>query len=230
MSKTKPWEISKLSIKQNLTPSAKIILRQRLESFLTSINLYLSEINPENLHQVRISLRRLRYPMEVFLKYFDRKKYWSFYKIVSSLQDLSGEVRDLDILKQNPEVSKRIIFEFVESENIENYEEVKLFIQNIRNFGCKIAIDDFGIGYSNFEHILELKPDFLKIDASLIKTIHTDKNLQIIVKTIRNFASELNILTVAEYVHSKEVFDMEKKLGIDYTQGYFIGEPAKELI
>ena len=101
MSKTKPWEISKLSIKQNLTPSAKIILRQRLESFLTSINLYLSEINPENLHQVRISLRRLRYLMEVFLKYFDRKKYLSFYKIVSSLQDLSGEVRDLDILKQN---------------------------------------------------------------------------------------------------------------------------------
>ena len=101
MSKTKPWEISKLSIKQNLTPSAKIILRQRLESFLSSLNLYLSEINPENLHQVRISLRRLRYPMEVFLKYFDRKKYWSFYKIVSSLQDLSGEVRDLDILKQN---------------------------------------------------------------------------------------------------------------------------------
>ena len=101
MSKTKPWEISKLSIKQNLTPSAKIILRQRLENFLSSINLYLSEINPENLHQVRISLRRLRYPMEVFLKYFDRKKYLSFYKIVSSLQDLSGEVRDLDILKQN---------------------------------------------------------------------------------------------------------------------------------
>jgi len=101
MSKTKPWEISKLSIKQNLIPSAKIILRQRLESFLTSINLYLSEINPENLHQVRISLRRLRYPMEVFIKYFDRKKYLSFYKIVSSLQDLSGEVRDLDILKQN---------------------------------------------------------------------------------------------------------------------------------
>ncbi len=101
MSKTKPWEISKLSIKQNLTPSAKIILRQRLESFLSSLNLYLSEINSENLHQVRISLRRLRYPMEVFIKYFDRKKYLSFYKIVSSLQDLSGEVRDLDILKQN---------------------------------------------------------------------------------------------------------------------------------
>jgi len=101
MSKTKPWEISKLSIKKNLTPSAKIILRQRLESFLSSLNLYLSEINSENLHQVRISLRRLRYPMEVFIKYFDRKKYLSFYKIVSSLQDLSGEVRDLDILKQN---------------------------------------------------------------------------------------------------------------------------------
>lgn len=101
MSKTKPWEISILSCKQDLTSSAKIILRQRLESLLTSINSYFTEISMENLHQVRISLRRLRYPMELFLKCFNRKKYLSFYKIISSLQDSSGEVRDLDILKQN---------------------------------------------------------------------------------------------------------------------------------
>lgn len=101
MSKIKSWEISKLSCKQDLTASAKIILRQRLESLLLSLKLYLFEFNPENLHQLRISLRRLRYTMELFVKCFDRKTFLSFYKIVSSLQDLSGQVRDLDILEQN---------------------------------------------------------------------------------------------------------------------------------
>lgn len=101
MSKIKPWEISKLSCKQDLTSSAQIILLQRLDSFLSSINLFFTEISMDNLHLVRISLRRLRYPMELFPNCFNRKKYLNFYKILSSLQDLSGEVRDLDILKQN---------------------------------------------------------------------------------------------------------------------------------
>jgi CHAD domain-containing protein len=101
MPKTKNWEITHLSAKEDLTSSAKVILCQRLDSLLASINSYFSEINEENLHQVRISLRRVRYSMELFIKCFNRKKYLSFYKIVSSLQDLSGSVRDLDVLKQN---------------------------------------------------------------------------------------------------------------------------------
>jgi CHAD domain-containing protein len=101
MPKAKNWEITHLSTKEDLTSSAKVILCQRLDSLLASINSYFSEINEENLHQVRISLRRVRYSMELFIKCFNRKKYLSFYKIVSSLQDLSGSVRDLDVLKQN---------------------------------------------------------------------------------------------------------------------------------
>jgi len=101
MPKTKNWEINKLSPKGDLTSSAKVILCQRLDSLLVSISSYLLEINEENLHQVRIALRRVRYSMELFIKCFNRKKYLSFYKNVSSLQDLSGSVRDLDILKQN---------------------------------------------------------------------------------------------------------------------------------
>ena len=101
MSKTKNWEINKLSPKEDLTSSAKVILCQRLDSLLVSISSYLLELNEENLHQVRIALRRVRYSMELFIKCFNRKKYLSFYKNVSSLQDLSGSVRDLDILKQN---------------------------------------------------------------------------------------------------------------------------------
>lgn len=101
MPKTKNWEITYLTTKEDLTSSAKTILCQRLDSLLASISSYFSEINEENLHQVRISLRRVRYSMELFIKCFNRKKYLSFYKIVSSLQDLSGSVRDLDVLKQN---------------------------------------------------------------------------------------------------------------------------------
>ena len=101
MAKTKSWEISKLSCKQDLTSAAKVILNQRLENLLSGINYYFTDISSENLHQVRISLRRVRYSMELFLKCFNRKKYMGFYKIISSLQDISGEVRDLEILKQN---------------------------------------------------------------------------------------------------------------------------------
>ena len=101
MANTKPWEISNLSIRKDLSSSSKIILNQRLGNLLSSINLYLTEINPKNLHDIRISLRRVRYSMELFLICFNRKKYMSFYKMISQLQDLSGEARDLDIFKQN---------------------------------------------------------------------------------------------------------------------------------
>ena len=103
MTKIKTWEIKELSRKENLVSSAKIILQNRLENLLKSIASYFNEINEENLHKLRIALRRLRYPMEVFIKCFNRKKYLSIYKIISSLQESSGFVRDLDVLKQNLE-------------------------------------------------------------------------------------------------------------------------------
>lgn len=103
MTKIKTWEIKELSRKENLVSSAKIILQNRLENLLKSISSYFNEINEKNLHKLRIALRRLRYPMEVFIKCFNRKKYLSFYKIISSLQESSGFVRDLDVLKQNLE-------------------------------------------------------------------------------------------------------------------------------
>jgi CHAD domain-containing protein len=99
--KNKTWEITKLSCTKDLVSSAKIILQKRLENLLTSTYLYFNKINEENLHQVRIALRRVRYSMELFIKCFNRKKYLRFYNIISSLQDLSGSVRDLDVLERN---------------------------------------------------------------------------------------------------------------------------------
>ena len=132
-------------------------------------------------------------------------------------------------LNNNAQLGQRIIFEFLESEGIESYEIVLKFIKEMKNYGCKIAIDDFGSGYSNFEHILKLYVDYIKIDASLIKNIDKDINSEIIVETIVNFTKKLNIETVAEYVDSFEVYKKIKELGVDYSQGYFIGKPEPEI-
>lgn len=123
------------------------------------------------------------------------------------------------------DVGNRLIFEILESEGIENHTEVTDFITHVKAFGCRIAIDDFGTGYSNFAHILRLNVDFIKIDASLIKNLDVDLSAQDIVRTIVEFAHRLNIKTVAEFVHSKDVYDECQDLGIDYLQGYYLSEP-----
>lgn len=123
--------------------------------------------------------------------------------------------------------AKQITFEIVESEQIENFEKINKFIKDAKSLSCKIAIDDFGTGYSNFSYIAKLNIDIIKIDGSLIKNIHIDKNIQITVSTIVNFAKALNIKTVAEYVHNKEVYECVKNLGIDYSQGYYLHKPEE---
>ncbi len=122
-------------------------------------------------------------------------------------------------------ISDRVIFEILESEGIENYGDVSEFLTAAKKFGVKIAIDDFGTGYSNFEHLAKLNVDIIKIDGSLIRNIDTNSNSEIIVETIVSFAKKLGMQSVAEFVHSKEVYDKIKKIGIDYAQGYLLGKP-----
>ena len=131
-------------------------------------------------------------------------------------------------LRQN-NIAHLITFEILESENINDYARIIEFIVDAKKLGCKIAIDDFGSGFSNFEYLLKLKPDYLKIDGSLVKNIDKDSNSYLIVKTINEFAHGLGMKTVAEFVHSKEVFDILKELGVDGFQGYYLGKPLEAL-
>lgn len=124
----------------------------------------------------------------------------------------------------------RVIFELLESEGVENYEAVYTFIKKVKEYGCQIAIDDFGAGYSNFIHLLRLNVDIIKIDGSLIRDLDSDINAQIMVKTIVDFSKKLGILTVAEFVHSEAIDTIVKELGVDYSQGYYISEPKKEIL
>ena len=123
----------------------------------------------------------------------------------------------------------RVVFEILESEGIHRYDLASRFIEEMKSRGCKIAIDDFGSGYSNFEHILRLKVDYLKLDSSLIKTLDTDEHARAIVETVQQFASRIGIRTVAEFVHSVDVHRAVKEIGIDYSQGNFLGAAEGEL-
>jgi len=122
-------------------------------------------------------------------------------------------------------IGKLLTLEIVESEGIERFDEVMKFIHKSKLNGCKIAIDDFGTGYSNFDYLLKLNADIIKIDGSLVKNVNINTHHRKLVSMIVDFAKNADMKVVAEFVHSKEVFDAVKALGVDYAQGYFIGTP-----
>jgi len=115
--------------------------------------------------------------------------------------------------------------ELLETEDFNDYKMVVAFCLKVRSYGVKIALDDFGSGYSNFSHILNIPIDYIKIDASLISNIDKNQNSKIMVETIVSLAKKLHIMTIAEFVSSKEILDVVKDLGVDYAQGYHFGKP-----
>ncbi|MEN8303451.1 MAG: EAL domain-containing protein [Campylobacterota bacterium] len=131
--------------------------------------------------------------------------------------------------KLSPELATRVVIEITETQSIESYDDVKEFIKRFRNYGVKIAVDDFGSGFSNFEYILEIEPDYIKIDGSLIKDIDNDNKALILVKAIVGFSHELGIKVIAEYVHSETVFKMLKEMGVDEYQGFYFAEPVQSI-
>jgi len=118
-----------------------------------------------------------------------------------------------------------ITFEILESEDILDYDVIETFILMVKRYGCKVSIDDFGSGYSNFTNILKLNIDYIKLDGSLIEKLNLDENVKHMIKGLLVYAKNANIKTVAEFVSSKELADAVKELGIDYMQGYYYGKP-----
>ncbi|WP_151899324.1 EAL domain-containing response regulator [Sulfurimonas hydrogeniphila] len=138
---------------------------------------------------------------------------------------LSMRKKILSLLQKYKESAHRIVFELLEDERIKDFETVKQFIAEIKQYGVKIAIDDFGAGYSNFERLLEYQPDILKIDGCLIRDIETSTYSLSAVKSIVTFAKEQKLQTVAEFIENEAIFQIVKKLGIDFSQGYYFGKP-----
>ena len=142
-----------------------------------------------------------------------------------SYDDLADEdMRNFILNLINEKNAKRIVFEILESESLLNFDLVKSFIEKVSKKGVEIAIDDFGSGYSNFVRVLDLNPNIIKIDASLVKNINNDKYKKMI-ELIVNFAKNYDLKVVAEFVSDKEKFEILKQLSVDEYQGFYFCEP-----
>lgn len=127
-------------------------------------------------------------------------------------------------------IAQNLVIEVLENEDISKNPRIIDFLGKARQLGCKVAIDDFGTGYSNFSYLLKFSPDYLKIDGSLIKDMDKNPQSYNIVKLIVAFAKNANMKVVAEFVCSKDIYDICMELDIDEFQGYYLGEPKKDLV
>lgn len=119
----------------------------------------------------------------------------------------------------------RLVFELLESEGISTYENIDHFLNRLKSYGCRVAIDDFGSGYSNFERLAKLNIDYIKIDGSLISNIDESFLSQTIVEMVSSFARKIEIKTIAEFVSKSSVESIVVSMGVNESQGYLFGQP-----
>ena len=133
-----------------------------------------------------------------------------------------------DQLEAYPE--SKLIFEITETESTEDFSKVDEFTRRVRSLGAEIAIDDFGVGYSNFSRLIQLRPDYLKIDGSIIKNILEDASSASILNGMISICRELKIPMVAEFVETEQVNGYLTEQQIEFLQGYYIGRPSPDII
>ena len=153
------------------------------------------------------------------------------YKVPCSLNISIDDIDDEQTLQMlykkfdQFEYNELLTIELLETEEFKDYIHVYEFCIKVRSYGIKMALDDFGSGYSNFSHVLNLPIDYIKIDSSLISNIDRDENSKRMVETIVSLAKKLHVQTIAEFVSSQEIYDIVKELEVDYAQGYHLGKP-----
>lgn len=119
----------------------------------------------------------------------------------------------------------QICFEITETAMMKKLDKTKKFIQEITDFGCKIALDDFGVGFGYFSYLQNFKVDYIKIDGSFVMQANLSHIDLVIVQSINDMAHQLKIQTIAECVQNDLTLAVMKKIGVDYIQGFAIDKP-----
>lgn len=122
--------------------------------------------------------------------------------------------------------AKRIVLEVTEHASVENYADLSCAIEPLRQRGLRIAIDDAGAGYASFRHILNLRPDLIKIDMSLTRRIDSDPARQALTSALIRFARKTASQIVAEGVETAGELEVLRTLGVTKAQGYLMGRPV----
>ncbi len=143
----------------------------------------------------------------------------------SSFNDLTLLDFVEEVLSNSSVKPERIHFEITETEIMSNLEKAREILEKMSSIGLKIALDDFGAGFSSLAYLKNLPVDFLKIDCAFVRDLENNTFNQAILRAIREVAKIRNIKTVAECVETSDQYALLAELGIDYAQGYFIGRP-----
>ncbi len=128
-------------------------------------------------------------------------------------------------LKESGVPPTKICMEITETNAISNLGAATNFISTMKRAGCHFALDDFGSGLSSFGYLKNLSVDYLKIDGMFVRDIAVDPIDRAMVKSINEIAQVMGIKTIAEFVEDRKIWDMLRELGVNYGQGYYLGEP-----
>jgi diguanylate cyclase (GGDEF)-like protein len=131
-------------------------------------------------------------------------------------------------VKADPELGRRLLVEITETTALLDIKETTRFVALLKEMGVRVALDDFGAGYTSFRHLQKLKVDMVKIDGSFVKTLAERPNSRLFVRTLQSFADGLGLHTVAEYVETAEIAAILTDYGVGYLQGWHFGRPGPE--
>jgi diguanylate cyclase (GGDEF)-like protein len=132
------------------------------------------------------------------------------------------------LMRASPGVGERLVVEITETVAIQDLDDIRGFVTRLKNFGSRIAIDDFGAGYTSFRNLRKLGVDIVKIDGAFVQNIARSADDRAFVQTLIDLARRLEIKTVAEWVQDEESAAMLRDWGCDYIQGRLIGLASPE--
>jgi diguanylate cyclase (GGDEF)-like protein len=132
------------------------------------------------------------------------------------------------LIKNKPEVARRLIIELTETSALTDIEESARFLAAIRELGCRVAVDDFGAGFTSFRHLKTLTLDIVKIDGSFVRNLADNVDNQLFIRNLLGLAEAYGMETVAECVETQEDARFLIGEGVKYLQGYYFGRPSLE--
>jgi len=132
------------------------------------------------------------------------------------------------LLRGKPDVATRLMVEITETAVLEDIDDCARFVLSLKDLGCRVALDDFGAGYTSIVQLKTLAVDMIKIDGSFVRDLRRSSENLMFVRTIIDLARNLDLKTVAECVETDDVAEILTHEGVDYLQGYAFGHPSLE--
>jgi EAL domain-containing protein (putative c-di-GMP-specific phosphodiesterase class I) len=132
------------------------------------------------------------------------------------------------LLRGQPQLAERLVVEITETASLDDVDECARFVATLRGLGCRVALDDFGAGYTSFRHLKILAVDMVKIDGSFVRDLPNNPANMIFIRSLLDLARNFGLDTVAECVETMDQAEMLRNEGVGFLQGWAFGRPEFE--